>query len=63
MLIRSFFGKSAEGVKINNKEIQIEIADLLNDMGELRFKSKYFFIKRFFLGTKGWNFFPTKNEK
>ncbi|CAD8127293.1 unnamed protein product [Paramecium sonneborni] len=63
VVIRSFFGNSAEGIKINKKQIQIEIADLLNDMGELRLKSKYFFIKRFFLGTKGWKFFPTKIEK
>lgn len=59
VVIKSFFGSSAEGVKINNKDIQLEIADLLNDMGELRFKSKFFFLKRFLIGTRGWSFFPT----
>ncbi|CAK65177.1 unnamed protein product (macronuclear) [Paramecium tetraurelia] len=63
VVIRSFFGKSADGVQINKKKIQIEIADLLNELGEVRFKSKYLFVKRFFLGTKSWGFFPTNKEK
>lgn len=62
VVIRSFFGDLADK-RIFDKEIQIVITDLLNDMGEIRLKSKYVYVKRLFLGTKAWKFFPTESEK
>ncbi|CAK92591.1 unnamed protein product, partial (macronuclear) [Paramecium tetraurelia] len=62
VVIQSFFGDSIDGLKVNNKDLQVEVTELINDMGESRFKSKYVFIKRLLLGTWAWNIFPTQEE-
>ncbi|CAD8159281.1 unnamed protein product [Paramecium pentaurelia] len=63
IVIKSFFGDTAKKITIFEKDIQVVIAELLNDMGEIRLKSKYVYVKRLILGTMACNFFPTENEK
>ncbi|CAD8177801.1 unnamed protein product [Paramecium pentaurelia] len=63
IVIKSFFGIQTDQIYINNTELQVEIANIMNEMGYMRFKSQIQSTKRLIFGTKAWKIFPTKEEK
>ncbi|CAD8168246.1 unnamed protein product [Paramecium octaurelia] len=63
IVIKSFFGIQTDQIYINNSELQVEIANIMNEMAYMRFKSQIQSTKRLIFGTKAWKIFPTKEEK
>lgn len=45
VVIKSFFGKLAEGYMLNNKPAQVEIVDLFSDLINIQMKNPYVSIK------------------
>ncbi|CAD8103525.1 unnamed protein product [Paramecium sonneborni] len=62
IVIKSFFGIQTDQIYVNNTELQVEIANIMNEMGFLRFKSSIQSVKRLIFGTKAWKILPTKEE-
>ncbi|CAD8107911.1 unnamed protein product [Paramecium sonneborni] len=56
VVIRSFFGEEAQGWKINGKEAQIELGEILKSFVVLRFSNFFIYFKQKLLGLKSWNY-------
>ncbi|CAD8094874.1 unnamed protein product [Paramecium sonneborni] len=62
VVIRSFFGEEAEGWKINGKEAQIELGEIIVQFVKLRVNNFFVYFKQKVLGVKSWQY-STKKEK
>ncbi|CAK81416.1 unnamed protein product (macronuclear) [Paramecium tetraurelia] len=63
IVIKSFFGELAEGLRLEGKEAQVALIQLTTDINLIQFENPFVLIKSLIFKERMWDVLPTKQEK
>ncbi|CAD8174942.1 unnamed protein product [Paramecium octaurelia] len=63
IVIKSFFGELAEGLKLEGKDAQVALIELTADINLIQFENPFILIKSLIFKERMWDILPSKKEK